>query len=307
VPIEEIELGSLLETQNPAEPGYDPFLRFAGELVQLNLEIRRHDGTKIIAEIIRPSDQAAHIDVGDQLPIESDELEVSGLAVVTGKKVAADVAIPVTSTGRSIVTGRFETPRVTTKTRVSFVSGQEVEGTPIHPIWSVDRKEFVPLSELRLGEKVDVHSGTTEVRSVRSIETLESVYNIEASGQHVYRVGKQGLLVHNNGGPCTPVVQLNAPKTAAQTLDQRAADLVTRNGGRNRVSIKTPNGRVNIDLQGRPHGGVDTPHVVEFRDNIIPSGPRAGQVGNRSPVGPTRPATNSDLRIVDRFLKSKGQ
>lgn len=92
-----------------------------------------------------------------------------------------------------------------------------------------------------------------------------------------------------------------------QTIEQRAADLVARNGGQHRVSIKTPNGRVNIDLQGKSHGVVDTPHVVEFRDNIIPSGPRAGQVGNRSPVGPTRKATNADLRVVDRFLKSKGQ
>lgn len=66
----------------------------------------------------------------------------------------------------------------------------------------------------------------------------------------------------------------------------------------------------NVDLAGKPHnvGGVDipTPHTVEFGNNIITSGPRAGQIGSRSPLGPTRPATAEDLRIVERWLRSKG-
>jgi RHS repeat-associated protein len=94
---------------------------------------------------------------------------------------------------------------------------------------------------------------------------------------------------------------------AVQSIEQRASDLVTRNGGKNRVSVQTPHGRVNIDLQGRSHGGVDTPHVATLQNNVIPSGPRAGQVGSRSQVGPVRPATSADLRIVDRLLNSRGQ
>jgi hypothetical protein len=69
---------------------------------------------------------------------------------------------------------------------------------------------------------------------------------------------------------------------------------------------------MNVDLAGKSHhvkgvGEVPTPHVVEFKNNIIPSGPKAGQVGSRSPVGPPRPATAQDLRIVDRWLKSIGR
>ena len=52
---------------------------------------------------------------------------------------------------------------------------------------------------------------------------------------------------------------------------------------------------------------VPTPHVQNFKNNVIPSGPRAGQVGSRSKLGDTRPATASDLRTVDRFLKSQGR
>ena len=59
---------------------------------------------------------------------------------------------------------------------------------------------------------------------------------------------------------------------------------------------------MNVDLVGKAHNGVPTPHVQMFKNNIIPSGPRAGQVGSVTPVGPTRVATEADLRIVQRVL-----
>ena len=36
----------------------------------------------------------------------------------------------------------------------------------------------------------------------RKRDGLEPVYNIEVDGDHVYRVGEQGLLVHNASAPC---------------------------------------------------------------------------------------------------------
>ena len=105
--------------------------------------------------------------------------------------------------------------------------------------------------------------------------------------------------------------QNKVTKGAKQTLEERAADLVKRNDGKNRVSISHPNGRTNIDLDGKSHNvkGIDvpTPHVQDFKNNVIPNGPRAGQVGSRSPDGPTRSATANDLRLVDRFLQSQGK
>ena len=122
--------------------------------------------------------------------------------------------------------------------------------------------------------------------------------------------GAAGLAIKaaREGGEATVKV---VAKGAPQTLVERGADLVKRNGGKNRVSISTPNGRTNIDLAGKSHNvnGVDvpTPHVQDFKNNLIPSGSRTGQVGSRSKLGDTRPATAQDLRTVDRFLKSKGR
>ena len=61
-------------------------------------------------------------------------------------------------------------------------------------------------------------------------------------------------------------------------------------------------GAVQVDLDGKAHGGVETPHVQEWQDNVIPSGPRAGEVGSRSKVGEVRPATQEDLDLVEEHL-----
>jgi hypothetical protein len=38
---------------------------------------------------------------------------------------------------------------------------ETLEGTPIHPIWSVDRNDWVPLGELTEGETLQAASGVT--------------------------------------------------------------------------------------------------------------------------------------------------
>ena len=123
-----------------------------------------------------------------------------------------------------------------------------------------------------------------------------------------------GLLLGRVGGgnpqiPNVPKLSLPTPEGTSkiQSLPERALELQQRLPSGNRASITHPGGRLNVDLAGKPHGNIPTPHVVEFKNNIIPSGPQAGQIGSRSKVGPTRPATAQDLRIVDRWLKSEGR
>lgn len=101
-------------------------------------------------------------------------------------------------------------------------------------------------------------------------------------------------------------------KGGRQTLEQRAAGLVKRNGGKNSVTIKHPNGQVRVDLAGKAHhskdlGNVRTPHVQNYKNNVIPKGPRQGQVGSITKDGDVLPADANILRMVDRYLRSQGQ
>jgi hypothetical protein len=70
--------------------------------------------------------------------------------------------------------------------------------TGTHPVWSVDRGEWVAARELAVGERLLGWEGQTPaVESVALAGRPEVVYNVQVAGDHCYRVGEQGLLVHN--------------------------------------------------------------------------------------------------------------
>ena len=75
--------------------------------------------------------------------------------------------------------------------------------TVTHPFWSVTRRTWMSAAELQAGELLLAEDGRTpRVLSFTKREGREPVYNIEVDGDHVYRVGEQGLLVHNASTPC---------------------------------------------------------------------------------------------------------
>jgi hypothetical protein len=69
--------------------------------------------------------------------------------------------------------------------------------TGTHPFWSVDRQMWVEATQLRIGERVETVHGTTEVMARSVLSPVVTVHNIEVEGDHCYRVGEQGMLVHN--------------------------------------------------------------------------------------------------------------
>ena len=74
---------------------------------------------------------------------------------------------------------------------------ETITGTTIHPVWSVDRQKWVPLSELAEGERLQGLDGLAVVLGISLSRVSQAVYNIEVHGEHVYQVGELGLVVHN--------------------------------------------------------------------------------------------------------------
>jgi hypothetical protein len=65
-----------------------------------------------------------------------------------------------------------------------------------HPIWSADRSAWVPAGALLAGECVQGVAGP--VRVLRMTERGDAeVFTLEVDGDHCYREGEQGILVHN--------------------------------------------------------------------------------------------------------------
>lgn len=98
-------------------------------------------------------------------------------------------------------TGRFVTRQVDEIARVEILGAdgqiETLEGTTIHPIWSEDRQDWVPLGELQQGEALLAASGPAIALSVALHSILAPVYNIEVHGEYVYQVGEFAFLVHN--------------------------------------------------------------------------------------------------------------
>jgi len=201
IPIEDVPLGARIPTKNPRPWEYHDSLPEPDEATwsKISITAERKDGQIVDAELIRPTAwvEAQDIQAGQLLPLHIEELQMEGLAHVT----ALEACPPIAAGEGSVVTARFITRQVDEVATIEVIGpdGQieSLTGTKIHPIWSVDRQDWVPLSELREGETLQVAAGLATVISVSLASSARPVYNIEVHGEHVYEVGEVGVLVHN--------------------------------------------------------------------------------------------------------------
>lgn len=201
VPIERLNLGENVPTLQSGEPGYQEALLRVGE--QFHPETHRAlwfvqeqtDHGQTEAGLIRSLEwMASHgiVKVGDRAVLEWPEMGMVGEFTVVALESCPEIK---QGPGRT-VTGVF-------RHRRGGVYNVWVEGeqkplgvTGKHPFWSVDRKSWVPTIELRPGERLSPTGGLASVEKVE-YSGEEPVYNLEVDADHCYRVGEQGILVHN--------------------------------------------------------------------------------------------------------------
>ena len=194
--------------------------------VTVSVRMTKRDGTVVKAEFLRPREWVTRhgIVAGAALPMAIAELEVEGDAVVTGIGPCPAIAA---GEGR-VVTGRFLTREAGNLVRVALENGTEIRATDVHPVWSLDREEWVPAGELEPGELVDTLAGPVAVHSVQRLESALDVYNIEVHGEHVFRVTADGVLVHN---ACAPLrANMIAEHGAEYMAGKQAAHIIPKNG-----------------------------------------------------------------------------
>jgi hypothetical protein len=201
IPIEQVALGSRVPTKNPRRWDYDFSLPEPNEETwkRFSLTALDDEGAIVEAEFIRPDwwIEENGIAAGELMPLAIEELGLSGYATI---QTVEDCG-PIARGDGSVVTGRFTTSRVNTIVRLTIAgpdgTTELLEGTTVHPIWSVDRNDWIQLSELQEGERLQAANGIATVVSIVIVSTNVPVYNIEVHGEHVYQVGELGLLVHN--------------------------------------------------------------------------------------------------------------
>lgn len=201
VAIEQVPLGARVPTKNPKPWEYDDSLPEPDQdsWVKISLTVQRTDSGLVDAELLRPRQwaDALGLAAGRLLPIDIQELQVQGTALIR-----AIEPCPLIAAGEgSPVTARFVTRQVDTIVRIEVLGVgdhiETIEGTTIHPIWSEDRQDWVPLGELVEGEQLCGATGPAIVLTATILTRSLPVYNIEVHGEHVYQVGTLGLLMHN--------------------------------------------------------------------------------------------------------------
>jgi hypothetical protein len=195
--IAKVPIGARVLAENPRPEEFDDSFAepVQSEWSRVSFLIVRNDLSVVEAEFIRPRAWIEGLGLvkGARIDLAVPELKIDGLAEVTAVRDCPPIA---EGEGR-VVTGRFVTRDVANVVRITLASGTEIRATDVHPVWSIDREDWVPAGKLEPGEHVDTLSGLVAVASVEPLDRHPAVYNLEVHGEHVYRVTVDGVLVHN--------------------------------------------------------------------------------------------------------------
>jgi hypothetical protein len=133
-------------------------------------------------------------DIGTTIFLDLPELGAQGLA----KVLNIESCPPIKHGKGNVITGTFH--HEVANTIDLYVEGlsKPIGCTDNHPFWSVTRNEFVEAGKLQPGEELQLYSDqTAKVIQILPRPGPEQVHNLEVMNEHVYRVTKQGILVHN--------------------------------------------------------------------------------------------------------------
>nr|WP_232369534.1 polymorphic toxin-type HINT domain-containing protein [Leptospira abararensis] len=94
---------------------------------------------------------------------------------------------------------------------VKTTKGTTLETTWNHPFWVVDKKAWVEVKDLQVGDVLSLADGAlVEISNIRSYNVEPTkVYNFEVEDNHSYFVGEDGVLVHNYFDLAVEVVSIS--------------------------------------------------------------------------------------------------
>ncbi len=253
-----------LSTESPPEEFDDSFAEpVQSEWARVSFLIVRNDLSVVEAEFVRPRAWIESLGLvkGARLDLAVPELGIDGLAEVTAVRDCPAIA---EGEGR-VVTGRFVTRDVANVVRITLASGSEIRATDVHPVWSIDREDWVPAGKLVPSELVDTLTGPVAVASVEPLDRHPAVYNLEVHGEHVYRIAVDGVLVHN-AGPACPSINLNTNAALAHF----GLYEISVNGALHKIG-KAHLGRITsaTGLPTRLHQQIRKLQDIFGRDNVI--------------------------------------
>jgi hypothetical protein len=143
--------------------------------------------------------QANSVNVGGTVRLAFEELRLDA----DGYVGSISSCPPIERGDGCVVTGTFSHLNRDVLELIFVGSDLVLQPTALHPLWSADHYDWVRAGQLEPGDKLLTEEGPLEVASVRWLDGIHQVYNLEVAGDHTYLVGDVGLLSHNIDG-CGP-------------------------------------------------------------------------------------------------------
>lgn len=198
--IEDIRVGERVLARNPQisdeerKSWTDPD---PAQLRHLKLTMPLPDGSELKIDMLRPLDwlEAAEAAPGATIWLNLLEMGAEGEATVQSIRPCREFE----RGDGQIVTATFSHPPSHAVLDVRFEGESHPIGvTDNHLFWSADREDFFPIGEMAVGERVETYSGDTKLIEQKLPRPgPQTVYNLEVYGEHVYFVGRGGVLAHN--------------------------------------------------------------------------------------------------------------
>lgn len=195
--IDEVELGSRVLVE---ADGLSCETEVDEAWVVVELEVELDDGGKLQMETLKPPSwlEENGAEEGSLVWVELEELGVAGEARVKNIRGSPAVA----EGAGCVVLSRYQRVR-SWVLDVELSSGERVEVTDNHLLYSESRDGWVQAGRLAVGEYVRGAYATLLVDGVEARPGAVEVFNLEVEGQHRYLVGRDGIVAHNAGtGGC---------------------------------------------------------------------------------------------------------
>ncbi len=229
VPIEALAVGDRVQTiQGESATQVDRTWR----VVRTTIEDEDVPGHVLHVELLRaPSWLEANgiRQVGDSIYLDLPELGARGWG-----RVAYLGPVPDVSEGEGRVVLSTVNHVNNDVYELSFAEGGTLRPTGRHPLYSLDRDDWVRVKDLQVGERLQTAEGAVTVEALEKVRGLHRVYNLEVEGDHEYLVGEAGVRAHNSCALTEPGGDFIAESKVQRAAFEKATTKV-RKGKRGRI------------------------------------------------------------------------
>ncbi|SKA40222.1 intein C-terminal splicing region [Chitinophaga eiseniae] len=208
----------------------------------IDFQLINNDGTLTKASLCRPNSWIKELgadSIGNKVYLDMPEFGIQGWAIVKRVRICQiDTRIWKQNRNGDYVnrpiTGTFEHGSFNVYNLRFGENPIPLGVTGSHPIWSVDRNNWVNANDLRTGETVKTRNGSLVLTKKEKLDGFKTVYNLEVYRDHNYLVSSDAILVHN---ACFEKVDLRG-KPGGKKIDAAIIE-IANGGGVPRIDPKT--------------------------------------------------------------------